>query len=78
MQDCNEVKQGMKVRTTEAVNKPGATRGMMISPKHLDVREAGVRGTVMGYVPGHGGDVWWVQHENGVVAAYCFDEFETV
>jgi hypothetical protein len=80
MQDCNEVKEGMCVK----VGKLESTTGMMISPKYLKVRREGAVGTVKGYVPGHGGDVWWVEHDKPSaeepqepeVAAYVYTEFE--
>lgn len=73
--DCNAVREGMRVRTT----KLGDTLGMMINAKHILVRRAGVIGVVRSYVPGHGGDVWFVQHENSdEVGAYVFDEIEPV
>ena len=72
--NCNEIKDGLKVRTT----KLGETKGILISPRNLDCRKAGITGTVSGYVPGHGGDVWWVKHDDsGEVGAYCFPELET-
>jgi hypothetical protein len=74
----NQVKLCIKVRTTEAVNDPDATIAMSIAEKHLRSRQAGVTGTIKGYVSGHGGDVLWVQHDNGVMSAYCYDEFEQV
>ena len=53
--------------------------GMFVAWRHLSVRRVGVTGTITGCVPGHGGDVWWVQHdgsndENPQVGAYCVDE----
>lgn len=78
MNDCNEVKQGMRVKVT----KLESTNGMMINPRHLDLRREGAIGTVKGYVPGHGGDVWWVEHDSPAkepeVSAYCYTEFEPV
>jgi hypothetical protein len=29
-------------------------------------------------VPGHGGDVWFVLHEDGTVGAYSFTEMEPI
>lgn len=53
------------------------TLGMTIAPKHLTVRRAGVSGTLTGYVPGHGGDVWWVKHDDSEdVGAYTITELE--
>ena len=72
---CNEIKDGLKVRTT----KLGETKGFLIAPRHLDCRKAGIAGTVSGYVAGHGGDVWWVKHDDSAeIGAYCFTELETV
>jgi hypothetical protein len=70
--NCNEVKDGLRVKIT----KLGETRGMLINPRHLDVRAEGKKGVVSGYVAGHGGDVWWVRHDSGSVGAYMFTEFE--
>lgn len=73
MDDVNEVKIGMKVVTT----KLGETTGMLIKPRHLDCRSSGITGTVQSYVPGHGGDVWFVQHDGSEdIGAYCYTEFE--
>jgi hypothetical protein len=71
--NCNQVKTGLRVKTTEL----DRTAGMMINPRHLNCRRCGVTGTVEGYVPGHGGDVWWVRHDgSGEIGAYCFNELE--
>jgi hypothetical protein len=73
--NCNEIKDGLRVRTT----KLGDTKGFLIKSRHLDCRKAGITGTVSGYVPGHGGDVWWVKHEDSEdIGAYCFTELEAV
>lgn len=53
-----------------------STSGMMVSPRHIECRRPSAKGTVRGWVPGHGGDVWWVEHEDGTVGAYCFNELE--
>ncbi len=73
--NLNNVKVGLQVK----VVKLGDTKGMLIKPQHLDVRQVGITGTITGYVPGHGGDVWWVKHdESDNVGAYVFDEFEAI
>ena len=71
---CNDVKPWLRVRTV----KLGETTGMLIAEKHLNCRRAGVTGTVQHYVPGHGGDVWFVAHDDGTVGAYRFTELEPV
>lgn len=70
--ELNEVKPGIRIRTSERLR---GTEGMMIRRKYLQARRPGTIGTVKGWVPGHGGDVWWIEHEDGAVAAYCYDEF---
>jgi hypothetical protein len=63
---------GTKVRTYKRLGK---TDGMMISPNNLNLRKPNTVGEVSDWVPGHGGDVYWVQHEgDDRPAAYCFTE----
>lgn len=71
--DCDDVKQDMKVKTV----KLRKTTGMIINEKHLTVRKRGITGTVLGRVPGHGGEVWFVKHDGSEdIGAYCFNELE--
>ena len=70
--DCNDVEPGLRVKTVFELE---STRGMLIKQVHLDNRVPNAEGTVLGYVPGHGGDVWWVEHADKKVAAYSFAEF---
>lgn len=67
--------KGTRVKTHPKFGED-ATRGMLISAKNLDVRRCNATGMVRGPVPGHGGDVYWVEHYDGIVAVYCFTEFE--
>jgi len=49
------------------------TRGFLVQPHHIEARKpVGTRGTFHGIVPGGGGDLWWVRHEDGTIGAYCF------
>ncbi len=71
--DLSNVTPGLRVKTT----KLGDTIGMLINEEHLYVRQVDIIGTVTGYVPGHGGDVWWVKHDGGkAVGAYTYTEIE--
>lgn len=57
----------------------GSTMGMLIMQRHLAVRAVGVTGTVLDWVPGHGGDVWWVHHdESDDIGAYSVDEMAQI
>lgn len=71
----NNVKAKMRVKTVDPL---GDVTGMMVVATQLANRTAGKVGTVEGYVPGHGGDVWWVRHDDDTVAPYTFDEFDEV
>lgn len=52
-----KIQSGMRVR----VIADEGTTGMFIKPDILNRREIGKTGTVVSYVPGHGGDVWFVE-----------------
>lgn len=67
------LKNGTKIVTTTVDD---STSGMMISPKFLQNRRTDMIGTIWGIVPGHGGDVYWVKHDNGEECAYGWWEFE--
>ncbi len=70
----SQVKPGLKVRTNERLYRD--TGAFCVKPKYLDARRPNAIGEVHSFIPGHGGDVWWVVHGEDDVAAYCFDEFE--
>ena len=71
--ESDQVKPGLRVKVTHI----GKTTGMIIHQKHLRVRRKGITGTVTSYVPGHGGDVWFVKHDEAdVIGAYVFTELE--
>jgi hypothetical protein len=53
---------------------PEQCRAFLVKQKYIDARRAGVKGTYIGWVPGAGGDVWWVRHEDDSVGAYMFTE----
>ncbi len=61
------------------VVKLGSEAGIIVTPEHFDVRRQGASGTVRGYVAGHGGDVWWVHHdESSEIGAYGIDEIAQI
>lgn len=73
--NCNDVKTGIRVRIT----KLDSVDGMFIHAKHLTCRRVGVTGTVGNYVGGHGGEVWFIDHDGSdECGAYVYDEFELV
>ena len=60
------------------VYRLGSTDGFLIHANNMANRKVGAVGTVTSYVPGHGGDVWFVEHDGGLVGAYCYDELRPV
>lgn len=70
---AESVRNGMNVITAHAF-KANATEGMSVHLRHLGARRTSTRGVTDGYVPGHGGEVWWVKHEDGSVGAYSYSE----
>ena len=68
------MRHGTKVRTHDVLED---TRGLLCGPGNLGARKPSTDGTIHGVVPGHGGDVYWIQHAHTVLLApYCFTEFE--
>jgi hypothetical protein len=53
----------------------GFCLGWLVSDKHIICRKANAHGTVGGWVPGHGGDVYWVKQGKDV-ACYGYKEIE--
>ena len=75
--DANDLKPNLRVRVVAV----GSSRGLLINAKHLDVRREGATGTLRDWVPGHGGDIWFVEHdtepgEPTEIGAYMFTELE--
>jgi hypothetical protein len=71
--ECKSPRIGVRVR----IYRLGDTRGILVASKHLYSRQIGKIGTLKGIVPGHGGDVWWVLHdEASIVTAYATTEFK--
>jgi len=63
--------EGQRVRITHL----GDVKGFLVDKKYMEGRRPSL-GVINQEVPGHGGDVWFVEHDNGGIAAYCVDEME--
>ncbi len=66
---------GTKIITSIALHP---TTGLMVKPKYLEARRPSTAGIIQGFVPGHGGDIYWVEHEDESIAVYGWMEFELV
>jgi hypothetical protein len=60
---------------TPVVTRPSLAScdGFLVNPKHIIARREGP-GIIRGWVASCGGDVWWIEHEDGSVGAYMFTE----
>lgn len=48
--------------------------GFFVKEKHIECRKPSINGIYRGWVPGAGGDIWWIEHEDGTVGAYTYEE----
>lgn len=68
------LENGTVVRTHAEL---GSTRGFFVTSRCMEQRQSNALGVIMGVVPGHGGDVYWVSHNSELLpGAYSFSEFE--
>lgn len=58
-------------------DKLGSTEGMIAPQSQLNARKPSAEGMITGVLPGHGGDVYLVQHfDDQSIAPYCYTEVE--
>lgn len=67
------LKEGTRIVTHSTLED---TTGLWLPQQYLDSRAPSVQGTISGVVPGYGGDVYWVRHDDGTSAVYCWTDFE--
>ncbi len=68
------MKDGDKVR----VGFLGSTAGIFVKMKYLEARREGAEGQALFPISGHGGEVWWVRHDDETIAAYLENELRPV
>lgn len=66
-------KKGERLRVVDTLQ---STAGLMVTHAALRNRRSSADGVECGYVGGHGGDVWWVLHDDGTVAPYMLMELQ--
>lgn len=64
---------GTKIVTDKVL---GSTSGIFVRPQYLEARRPNAKGTIKNWVAGHGGDIYWVEHEDKTIAVYGWMEFE--
>jgi hypothetical protein len=70
--------RGAKLKIKEKIMSKEECRGFFVHPKHLDSRRPKELAEYWGYVPGAGGDVWWVKHQDETIGAYMYTEVTDV
>jgi len=65
---------GILVKTSENILRPDECMGFLVIQKIISERKPNTNGKYIGYVPGSGGELWWIEHEDGTVGAYLFTE----
>ena len=64
---------GTKIVTDKRL---GSTSGIFVRPQYIEARRPSAKGVIKNWVAGHGGDIYWVEHEDGAIAVYGWMEFE--
>lgn len=73
--DGNELPTvGKKVRIADSIRPKESCSYFFVNPKHLDSRRPSEEAVYAGWVPGAGGDVWWIEHQDKTIGAYEFSE----
>lgn len=62
-------------RGTPVITRPSDVNcgGFLVKQKYIDARREG-KGIYRDFVGGCGGDVWWIEHEDGSIGAYMYTE----
>lgn len=71
--EMSNVKVGLKVTTCTELHKK---HRLSVLKRYLKARTPNAEGVVTSYVPGHGGDAWFILHPDGSIGAYMTDEFD--
>ena len=71
--NSSKIRVGIRVKTK---NKLDSTEGFLVADENLLARGCNREGEVIGWIPGHGGDLWSIRHNDGTVGAYSYTEFE--
>lgn len=69
---------GIRLKTKSKILPKEECGGFLVKEIYLDNRKPNTEGEYVGYVPGCGGDVWWVKHMDGTVGAYEFNELTDI
>ena len=60
--------------TTNQIIPAKECRYFNVTKNHIDARQPNKKGITDNWVPGGGGDIWWVIHEDRTIGAYLSTE----
>jgi len=66
--------RGTFVKISNKIRHRALCKGFCVSKKFLDNRKKDMLGVYLDYIPGAGGEVWLIMHEDSTIAAYMYDE----
>lgn len=71
------LKNGTRIKTRAQLD---SMVGMIVPAQYLTTRRVSAEGIIRGVVGGHGGDLYYVEHDTHDLhyAVYCFTEFEVI
>ena len=73
--DASEIRTGIRIKTTKKLN---SADGWCVHLNNISTRKNNTEGAILYCVPGHGGDVWFIKHDDNTVAAYDTFEFNPI
>lgn len=68
------LESGTKVVTTTLDQRTRAA--IFTNSRYLEARREGTKGKIVGFLAGHGGDIYWVEHGPNDIGAYGWWEFD--
>ncbi len=71
-------KVGTPVKISEKIMESKETGGFLVKDKYIISRRPNQEGIYRGWVPGAGGDLWWIEHQDGTIGAYMYNELQDV
>lgn len=69
---------GTPVKINEKIAPGNECKGFLVYDRHIKNRRPNEEGIYKNYVPGAGGDLWWVEHTDKTIGAYMFTELTDV
>lgn len=69
---------GTKLKIKNKIRSVEECGGFFVKSTNLTTRRFNQQAEYAGWVPGSGGDIWWVKHTDGTIGAYCVDELTDV